>query len=306
MKFSKSRDNNFVNTLCKYLIENNWKQEKYNKKNIYDYCDITNNSKIDNIDLSTYKYWQNKFFLYSLLENKKYIPETYIIFNGKYLTEEPQTDNKLYFIKNSIADANRDNYLTKDLNEIIKISQQNSKKMYIVQPSINSLTYKNKKFDIRIWGCLISHDHISFELLVFKKGRVRLSRDNYDFNSSNNYSQFTCIGSNDTKIDFNENFTNYRFFMKKIIPIIQSIFNKSKLHFVNQDKLDQKLVWIVGFDFIFDNNRNIYLLEINNKPSFFNMSVASEEFIKYLAENIYTPMAKNEQPIYNDQVIKIT
>ena len=67
--------------------------------------------------------------------------------------------------------------------------------------------------------------------------------------------------------------------------------------FVRTKDFRNKLVLNVGFDFIYDNNFNIYLLETNLNPG---INTCPPEFYQMIARNIYTPLAKN-QPIIIDK-----
>ena len=53
------------------------------------------------VDLDTYKYWQDKFYMYTMLKNKNYIPTTYIILN-RWIYRNKPTNDELFSLKNVI------------------------------------------------------------------------------------------------------------------------------------------------------------------------------------------------------------
>ena len=68
-------------------------------------------------------------------------------------------------------------------------------------------------------------------------------------------------------VSFDETFENYFAMMEKIVYTIKDIMQSSIHLHKNITKLNQKIVWNIGFDFMFDKYQNVYLIEMNHDPS---------------------------------------
>ena len=92
---------------------------------------------------------------------------------------------------------------------------------------------------------------------------------------------------------------------KKIKDIIQKTFEKSKDLFVNLKNHNQKLIWNLGFDFIFDNDSKCYLLEING----FDVAAYNNKYIDdwylFLVSNVYKNFASGTEPYLENKNITV-
>ena len=149
---------------------------------------------------------------------------------------------------------------------------------YIEKPFL----YNGRKFDIRIW-VLITH---KMDIYIFKEGHLKASSVNYSIENNNSFIHLT----NYSLQKYNKNFSKYELgneisfesfqnflntlgeksfnFKETIYPkfkeIIEittkatkSIINKSKKNFCFE---------IFGYDFMMDEEKNVYLIEINTNP----------------------------------------
>ena len=145
---------------------------------------------------------------------------------------------------------------------------------YIEKP----LCYKGRKCDMRLW-VLLTWD---FNLYLFKEGHFKASSLEYDVNSLNNFVHLTNYSvqkycenfskfekSNEISFnDFNISYENKINVQKDLIPKTKEIIIHSIKSCINKiNKLERKICFeIFGYDFIFDENYNPFLLEVNTNP----------------------------------------
>jgi hypothetical protein len=296
----------YTKILISKLIDNNWIEKEYIKGEKYDFCDSSIVSKIINNNNRSY-IWTNKYHLYNILRHKKYIPDTYPIINGNWIETIPQKKNTVFFLKNILTDANRDNYIYNNLDDIEMHTKNNPKKVYIVQPSIeNLLLINNKKFDIRIMGVLITQNNIDFDFYILKQGLIRKTFNDFNNNNLDIDNHITTSKSNidkSNKTIFNNKFNNYNIIFDNIVKICNDFFNQSIHQFKQPLLYNEKMIWNIGLDFIVDKNYNVFLLEINHNPGGPCIKALGDIFYTYLAKYIYTPLAMNKRPIIDDSVL---
>jgi len=290
---------NLYYNICKQLVNNGWIIQEFDENKKYDWCSSSRYSKICGVDLEKYIYWQDKFYMFALLKKKKYIPETYIINDGEWVGCRKPIINTVFFVKKCNSDCSKGNKIFDNLNDIIRFSKKN-KFTYIVQPSIKTDSYKNTKYDIRIWASLVSNNHINFDFIYYKFGKVRCSNKDYIYNSLDPDIQMTntSLKNNKEIINFDNDFPNFEEISDQINNIMKNLFESTKDLFINFKKIKKKIIWNTGFDFIVDQNKKCFLLEINNKPNFYKGDY-STEWYKYLTKHVYTPMALNKHPNFD-------
>ena len=158
----------------------------------------------------------------------------------------------------------------------IKTYQNN---IMIIQKYIEKpLCYKGRKCDMRLW-VLLTWD---FNLYLFKEGHFKASSLEYDVNSLNNFVHLTNYSvqkycenfskfekSNEISFnDFDISYENKINVQKDLIPKTKEIIIHSIKSGINKiNKLERKICFeIFGYDFIFDENYNPFLLEVNTNP----------------------------------------
>ena len=157
-------------------------------------------------------------------------------------------------------------------------------KKIIIQKYIeNPLLYKGRKCDIRIW-VLLTH---KMKVYVFKEGHLKTCSVDYDVNSKDafthitNYS-FQKYNNNFQKfekgnevpfyefqkfIDDNYPEKNYKLNsdLTKQIKEIVTITTQSVKEDINKNERNYQFE-IFGYDFMLDENFNLFLIEINTNP----------------------------------------
>ena len=302
--FAKTfKSNNFIIVLEQELKKNGWKELIYNKKKNLNYCSNDINSMIKNIDRSRNYFWSNKYYLYYLLKNKSYTLITYELINGNWLTKIPKEKDTIFFVKDAYKDADRGNILLKDIKSIENHSLKN-KGLFVVQPNIDCLLYQKKKIDIRILGSLISKNHIDYDLCIYKKGLIRQCRKEYNTSDLQSSMHITTeayhYNRNMVQNLFDDNFVYYDVMIKKIIDLCKDLMESTIHIFKNYSKYNNSIIWNIGFDFIFDKDFNIYLIEINHNPRYHKCLY---KYFEFLAKNVYTSLAKNETIIYDKSIV---
>ena len=145
---------------------------------------------------------------------------------------------------------------------------------YIEKP----LCYNGRKCDMRVWVLLTWE----FNLYLFKEGHFKATSLPYDVNSQDSYVHLTNysvqknnknfakfetgneISFNDFEISLN-NKINVK---KDLLPKVKEIIIHSMKSVCNKiNKLERKICFeIFGYDFMFDENYNPFLLEVNTNP----------------------------------------
>ena len=156
---------------------------------------------------------------------------------------------------------------------------------YIEKPFL----YNGRKCDIRIW-VLITH---KMDVYIFKEGHLKASSVNYSVDNNNSFIHLT----NYSLQKYNENFSKYEIgneisfnifqqyldtlgeksfnFRELIIPKFKEIIElttKSSKNLINQ-KNKNYCFELFGYDFMMDEDKNVYLIEINTNPG---LEISSE------------------------------
>ena len=247
------------------------------------------------IDTNNIKY--NKYF--SIFSNKKLgaiqtltIPSTHNAGNNLWLIK-PINFNRGRYIKiiNNLNEILNELHKLRNAKSLSTINNEHHNKSkhrknnteyillqkYIERP----LTYKNRKFDIRMWVMYTFKD----ELFVFREGHLKATSDNYDVNSIDPYVHLTNysvqkhnsnfskeeIGNEISFKSFQEELNKMKSgikFKKDILPKIHNIIRitfkavQKKIIFYGKRKCFE----IFGYDFLIDEEFNPFLIEINTNP----------------------------------------
>ena len=152
---------------------------------------------------------------------------------------------------------------------------------YIEQP----LLINGRKFDIRVW-VLLTQSH---EFYLFREGYIRTTSTLFKINTKNIDDKFVHLTNNAIQKnchsygqyeDGNQiSFSTFRFYLnttfnidvdfdKDILPSMKNIIKKSM--YAVRKKLDSEnrkySFEIFGYDFILDEDFNVWLIEVNTNP----------------------------------------
>ena len=164
------------------------------------------------------------------------------------------------------------------------ILKQNNPQTYqnstiIIQKYIEKpLCYNGRKCDMRLW-VMLTWD---FNLYLFKEGHFKATSLPYDVNSQDSYVHLTNYSVQKSNKNFakfetgNEiSFTDFECSLNNKINVKKDLLPKVKeiiIHSMKSvccriNKLERKICFeIFGYDFMFDENYNPFLLEINTNP----------------------------------------
>lgn len=236
----------------------------------------------------------NKLNLSKLVKNKSYYPETYIY--DKYNNVLPNYDD-VWFIKT----CNFTTFGGHGVNAVNKASQikkyLSKNKNYIIQKSIkNMYLYDNKKGDVRVYYLAVFYKN-KLEFYLYKEGLIKLAKENYNIKNMDISVQITNtsqLNKSDkpSSIIFNKTFVHYDIFLKKIRYVLSDLSKEIKKDFPKNYCSSYPLEFqLCGPDFIFDNNYNPYLIELNsNFPAY--MSKTNKD-IKDMKKNIAKVMSNH-------------
>ena len=221
-----------------------------------------------------YKYNNNKL--------KKIVPETWIIddINDMKLFKKEFKKENLYILKKNIQQK-QGLYLSNNLNDIIK-KQYNYK---IIQKYINNtFLINNRKITLRIY-LLIIYKNNKLYYYIHKNGKCLYTTKDYksDINNYNDYKLFitsdpTTLNKNiyninpitlfDLKNYLENNNYDYDLLYKNIYNNCKLLKNAFNEILFNKNKNSNTVCFqLFGLDYIFNNNLDVYLLEINKGPN---------------------------------------
>lgn len=202
---------------------------------------------------------------------REYIPKSY--FEDEYC--DIKKDVKYY-----IKDINLDNgegIIIVNSNDVPK----NVAKNKIIQEEIEPFLINGYKFDLRVLICVCRNG----DILINDNILYRFANDKYDRKelkllgnltntilNKNNKSVFYNDRYKLKETDINEEriYELNELYLKQLYKIIPKIYQKLLKIFNNLDKIskanEKKHFYIHGLDFISDENKKLYLLEINSPP----------------------------------------
>ena len=165
-----------------------------------------------------------------------------------------------------------------------QILKQNNPQVYqnstiIIQKYIEKpLCYNGRKCDMRLW-VMLTWD---FNLYLFKEGHFKATSLPYDVNSQDSYVHLTNYsvqkynanfakfetGNEISFADFESSLDNKINVRKDLLPKVKEIIIHSLKSVCGKiNKLERKICFeIFGYDFMFDEYYNPFLLEVNTNP----------------------------------------
>ena len=183
----------------------------------------------------------------------------------------------------------------KDIQDYIYQSNKIIIQKYIEKPFL----YKGRKCDIRIW-VLITH---TMKVYIFKEGHLKASSLNYNNNDFDSFIHITNYSlqkynklfskfekGNEISFQTFQNFineNNYINFREEIFPKIIEIVKHSVLSVRNKININNLnyCFEIFGYDFMLDEDKNVYLIEINTNPGLEISSDIIAELVPRMIDN---------------------
>ena len=173
-------------------------------------------------------------------------------------TDKEKKDNK-------DIDVNKDN--NKEEEKANKAKEEKKEKMYycsriIIQKYIEKpLLYRGRKCDIRIWVLLTQN----MKVYVFKEGHLKTCSVEFNINSSNAFTHIT----NYSFQKYNDNFQKFEKGNEVPFYEFQKFIDEKypeKNYKLNKDLNRSYQFEIFGYDFMLDEDFNVFLIEINTNP----------------------------------------
>ena len=231
------------------------------------------------------KITSNKVHLPILSTSNNAIKEVNII--NETTTKKNQRDKSRNLLEKKNKNNNNKVVFTNLAQKAMKgqqILKQNNPKVYqnstiIIQKYIERpLCYNGRKCDMRLW-VMLTWD---FNLYIFKEGHFKATSLPYDVNSQDSYVHLTNYSVQKSNVNFakfetgNEiSFTDFEISLHNQINVKKDLLPKVKeiiLHSMKSvcgkiNKLERKICFeIFGYDFMFDEYYNPFLLEVNTNP----------------------------------------
>ena len=216
------------------------------------------------------------------------------IFNYiKKMTEGKLDEYDIDTIKKEEINTNDNNNNKKDKDKkednLINKNENKEEKEYKYQSSIiiiqkyieKPFLYKGRKCDIRIWS-LLTH---KMEVYIFKEGHLKASSVNFD---ADNFDSFVHL-TNYSLQKYNKCFSKFEKGNEISFKVFQEYINEQENKFNFKEEIFPKFIEIIkhtmlcaknkinlnnrnycfeifGYDFMMDEDKNIYLIEINTNP----------------------------------------
>ena len=220
--------------------------------------------------------------LWKLLENKygrdeakTIMPETWILSNESHmkLFKSNYSNKEMYIMKKNIQ-RKKGLELTNDIEIIMN---HNDKKFRVVQKYMKELFMINKrKINLRIYLLIVYKDNKLYSY-YYKNGKciytnknytgsndleenitsLNLDMDIYEKNPFDLFELLEYIG----KEKYFKLINNIKNNLKKLELMYRNIISK-----LNENSNNNMYFQLFGLDYIFDNNLNVYLLELNKGP----------------------------------------
>ena len=197
--------------------------------------------------------------------------------------------------KNEIENSIERGIESKNTTDYIYQSNKIIIQKYIEKPFL----YKGRKCDIRIW-VLITH---TMKVYIFKEGHLKASSLNYNNNDFDSFIHITNYSlqkynklfskfekGNEISFQTFQNFineNNYINFREEIFPKIIEIVKHSVLSVRNKININNLnyCFEIFGYDFMLDEDKNVYLIEINTNPGLEISSDIIAELVPRMIDN---------------------
>ena len=192
-----------------------------------------------------------------------------------------EEENNIINSQNPKEEHNSGEIVSKDDNQEEKEYKYQSSIIIIQKYIERPFLYKGRKFDIRIWA-LLTH---KMEAYIFKEGHLKASSVDFDTNNFDSFVHLTNYSlqkynkyfskfekGNEISfkvfqefIDSQENNFNFK---EEIFPKFMEIIKHTMLCSKNKINLNNRIhcFEIFGYDFMMDEDKNIYLIEINTNP----------------------------------------
>lgn len=212
------------------------------------------------------KYFHDKYHFFKILRksNVKCCPKTYISMDEFMYNRKK--DNSMWFFKLSTLDCgsgvtpffDRDddvNRVQKEMENRCGCSECKSDE-YVIQKCVdNIMLYNGYKFDIRI-HILVTGDG---DIYVYKNACMRISLKKYSSKCACKKHQLTngFLGAN---VQYTDKWPKWESVYPSVNRSILEVFSTMKNYFRKGKYL------LFGADFIIDNNKNAWILELNTYP----------------------------------------
>jgi len=271
-------------------------------------------------------YLSSKNMLYNILYNNlnkkllnKIVPETWIVNKKEHIDLFKRNFNKqnIYILKKNIQQK-KGIYLSNNFEDILK----NMNNYNIIQKYINNTFLINKRrITLRIY-LLIVYEKNNLNFYIHKTGKCLYTTKNYNkFTKKkildSDYSSFITSSPNNLDLDIynknphtlkelkeylTKNNYNYDLLYKNIIKNIKIIKTCYYNILYNKNKICNNTCFqLFGMDYIFNNNLDTFLLEINKGPNM--VPVSKKDFkLKYnIIEDVFDKVKfikKNKQNLF--------
>lgn len=315
INYYKCNNRPILGVLNNVLIENDIYKNN-DKWDLYIPCTYTNSDvelnklSINNKDQSIFAIsncdkfvsknglWANLVRYYGKEFLKNYLPYTYITSDSSDMRElqDNFNKNKLYILKKNIQ-KKQGIKLTNKLGDILNAKYNG----YVIAQEYlkNTKTILGRKVNLRVYLLIRCQNDIQ-NWYIYKNGKCLYSNKKYNSGNITDLEQY--ITSSSLKINMYENLpltlvdlkeyiglNNYNYLFNKIKYITTLCKECFKDKICNNKNLKQNLKFqLFGMDFIYDNNYDPYLLEINKGPEMSYINLID----KKLKQNVYNDIFK--------------
>ena len=157
-------------------------------------------------------------------------------------------------------------------NEELNNNNKNTMRKVLLQKYLeNPLLYNGRKFDMRIW-VLLNHE---MNVYFFKEGHLKATSEKYNIKSNDLFIHLTNYSVQKYNIHFSE------------FEYGNEISFQQFQYFLDKKMENENCFELFGYDFIFDNDFNPFLLEINTNPGLEESSPLINMLIPRMIDDLF-------------------
>ena len=302
--------------------ENMCKDGVNENENIYDYSSNDKNSRIKNI-IDEIFFLDNKYEMARFFQKHpySYTPNSVLVPTRESIKQIKTEKDKTYFLKSgeysvygnkasydkSQGHSGKGVFVIQDRNNKWMVSKMKQRNKYVLQDGVeNMMLNEGRKFDIRTHALFLKVGN-RFKMYMWHNSYLRICVNEYNPNSLNEGDHLTNIHRQHFKegFDYNKNqkllsdLPEYEEINKNIKDACKELFYSLNTNLkINVD--ENPAMWIVGLDFIIDNNLKPWLIEVNHNPGYLGeQNMRKYTKINYnsmvdLADNILEKVLRNQ------------
>jgi len=226
---------------------------------------------------------------------------------AKLKANDPQfdllRDKNIWILKPAGLSRGRGITCLKNLVEILDIARKTANQWVVQKYIENPLIIHKRKFDIRQW--VLVTDYNPLTIWFYEECYIRFSGDEYNADDLEN--KFVHLTNNSvvkhSKKEQDDRFEGNMWTMETFQEHLTGEFGKDVFGEIIKPKMKQSVIWslqssqdmignrknsfeLYGYDFMVDENFNVWLIEINLSPALDYSTAVTKRLVKMVSEDV--------------------